>query len=63
VATKRAVYRHHPIPEKITGLRPDVRGNGIARYSFRQWYQMPKVSRMLEAIKTLPVFVEQIAIA
>jgi len=27
VTTKRAVYRHHPIPEKITDLRPDVRAN------------------------------------
>ena len=63
VATQSAVYGHHPIPEKIAGLLPDVGGNGITPYSFRQGYGMPEVSRMLEAVKSLPVFVEQIAIA
>jgi len=63
VATQSAVYGHHPIPEKIAGLLPDVGSNGITTYSFRQGHRMPEVSRMLEAVKSLPIFVEQIAIA
>jgi hypothetical protein len=62
VATQSAVYGHHPIPEKIAGLLPDVCGNGIAPYSSRQGHWMPEISRMLEAVKSLPIFVEQIAI-
>lgn len=63
VATQSAVYGHHPIPEKIAALLPDVSGNGITPCSFRQGHRMPEVSRMLEAVKSLPIFVEQIAIA
>ena len=33
VAPQSAVYGHHPIPEKIAGLLPDVAGNGIAHTS------------------------------
>jgi hypothetical protein len=63
VLTQSAVYGHHPIPKKIAGLLSDVRGNGITAYSFRQGHRMPEVSRMLEAVNPLPIFVEQIAIA
>ena len=63
VATQSAVCGHHPIPEKIAGLLPDVGCNGITAYSFRQGYRMPEVPRMLEAVKPLPIFVEQIAIS
>lgn len=63
MAAQRAVYGHHPIAQKIAGLFPDVRGNGKAPHSFRQGYRMSQVSRMLEAVKPLPVFVEKIALA
>ena len=63
VAAQSAVYGHHPIPEKIAGLFPDVASNGITPYFFRQGHRMPEISRMVEAVKPLPIFVEQIAIA
>ena len=38
MAAQSAVYRHHPIPEKIAGL-PDVGSNGITPNSFRQGHR------------------------
>ncbi len=63
MAAQRAVYGHNPITQKIAGLFPDVGSNGITPYSFRQGHRMSHVSRMVEAVKPLPIFVEPIAVA
>ncbi len=56
MATQGAIYRHHPIPQKITGLLSRACGNRITPYPFGQGHRMPEVSCVLEAVEPLPVW-------